>query len=114
MKVFRLRTIKRLMLFITGITFLNMGFFAAEASMLNLKTKLVQTVASSGFEEEREHETSSQDSVKEIDLLTGFVFTHNTTFVLFAEGRKVIGNDPFANHHHLEIFCPPPEHPAFL
>lgn len=114
MRLFRFKAIKRLMLLITGITFLNMGFFVAEASMLKLKTKLVQTITSSGFEEEREHETSSEDSVKEIDLLTGLVFTHNTTFILFAESRKVVGNDPFANHHHVEVFCPPPEKLASL
>jgi hypothetical protein len=110
MKVFRLAYLRRLLLLITGITFLNMGFFLVEASALEIESKLFQSITNSVFEEESESgEPSVKDSVTEIDYLNTTTFSHAAILFIVNENRKGVHDDPDANHHHLEVFCPPPE-----
>jgi hypothetical protein len=100
------------MILIAGITFLNMGFFLAEASALKLKnTKLLENIARSGFEEERDgsEEIPGDAGEEEVDLMNNHYFIHHSIPFQIALQRKGVRNELFTYPHHLEIFCPPPE-----
>lgn len=113
MKLFRIRFVRDAMILIAGLTFLNMGFFLAEAAALKLKnTKLLENIARSGFEEERDggEEVPGGDiSEEEVDLMNTHYFIQQSISFEFIRQRKSVHNERFSHPHHLEIFCPPPE-----
>lgn len=113
MKLFRIRFVRDVMILIAGLTFLNMGFFLAEAAALKLKnTKLLENIARSGFEEERdcsEEIPGGDSSEEEVDLMNSHYFIHQSIPFELALRRKGVHSARFQYPHHLEIFCPPPE-----
>ena len=113
MKVFRVKFVRDVMILIAGLTFLNMGFFLAEAAALKLKnTKLLENIARSGFEEERdggEEAPGGDTSEEEVDLMSNHYFFQQSISFEFLQQRKSMHNERFSHPHHLEIFCPPPE-----
>jgi hypothetical protein len=115
MKLFRIGFIRDTMIFIAGIAFLNMGFFLAEVSALDLGkyTRLLENIAASGFEEERdcggEQTPGSGDADEKVDLMSHHYLIQHSVPVPLALQRKGSRNELFCYYHHLEIFCPPPE-----
>lgn len=91
MKTYRNIVFRNLMVFLTGLLFLNMSFFLAEVKALkldrdkNLLENICKLIAGSMTEEEKEACPSSEGSdtfVKEIDLL----FAH----LLYLENNHLI------------------------
>ena len=115
MNQFRKHFLSKVIALITGVIFLNMGFFLAEVSMLKLTNQeLVQNIAklisSSGFEEERDGESSEKDSAaKEVDILVNQIQIHHSSLFLIAAktNRNIEDHYPHANYS--QTFSPPPD-----
>jgi hypothetical protein len=99
----------------TGLVFLNMSFFLAEVSLLKFNQKeLIENIASlilnSGFEEERDCESSGADHMaKEANLLTQQVQIHHTSSFLMSIGVNRTLIDHYRHANHALIFFPPPD-----
>jgi hypothetical protein len=112
MNAFRNNFIRRLITFLAGLTFVNMGFIIGEVEALGLnkRSSLVQNIINAGAEEEESApETSDDDVFTEIDLSLHDPFRHDDIILLYT--CKI-------NHHALDIslssgypenFSPPPE-----
>jgi hypothetical protein len=112
MHAFRNTFTRRLITFLAGLTFVNMGFIIAEVEALGLnkRSSLVQNIINTGAEEEESSpETSEDDAFTEIDLSLHDPFRHDE-IILFNTSKR--------NHHTLTIslssgyyknFSPPPE-----
>ena len=115
--MFRQKYVKKVMIFVTGITFLNMSFFLAEVAALKLtKNKammenIARLISGAGFEEERDicGETS-EDSFSEVDLHNHHHgFNQHNALYLIAQRRGDLWNDQFSSSGYRETFSPPPE-----
>lgn len=121
MSMLRHHILARIFTFITAVVFLNMSFFLAEAVMLDLHDReLIENVANlitnSGFEEERDGETSGNDfPEKGIDLLENRLVTHHHSSLYYTGTRAIqlfINHYPAANH--AQTYTPPPEDNIFI
>ena len=107
----------RVFAFVTALAFLNMSFFLAEVSFFNLeKGELLENIAklvlNAGFEEERDCESSSENTVKET-LLIQQVHIHNiSSFIISIKAISTI-IDHYRHANHSLIFSPPPDFQHF-
>jgi hypothetical protein len=119
MNSFRQHYLTRVFSLLTGLVFLNMSFFLAEVSLLSLTNpEIIENVAklisSSGFEEERDGETSGNDSsAKEVDLLFHQIQFHHSALFLITEKINRILEDHYPHEDYSLIFSPPPD-PVFF
>jgi hypothetical protein len=115
MNSFRQHILARAFALLTGLVFLNMSFFLAEVSMLGLTNpELIENVAklisSSGFEEERDGESSGNDSsAKEVDLLIHQIQLHHSALFLITTKIIRILEDHYPHANYALIFSPPPD-----
>lgn len=113
MKLFRHSSTVALLSLLLGAVFLNMSFFMAEVSMLQIKDKqllenIADLVANSGCEEERDGETSTKDSVKEVDIISQLLVHHISIFLIGSKSNQtLVDHYPHANHS--LTFSPPPD-----
>jgi hypothetical protein len=99
--------------FIAGLAFLNMSFFLAEVSLLNFKKQeLLENIANlilnTGFEEEREAESSNENTIKEI-LVVQQVQVHGTSSFLISIGINSMLVNHYQHANHSLTFSPPPD-----
>jgi hypothetical protein len=99
---------------ITGVVFLNMSFFLAEVSLLKYNKKelieIAKLVLNTGFEEERDGESSGADHMgKEVDLAVLHAqFLHRSLYLKsIATNRTLV--DHYLHANHSLIFFPPPD-----
>jgi hypothetical protein len=99
--------------FVAGLAFLNMSFFLAEVSYLNFqKGELLENIAklilNTGFEEERDGETSNESSIKGIPVIPQ-VRIHACASSLLSV--RVTANlvDLYRHADHSLVFSPPPD-----
>ncbi len=119
MNVFRQRYLAKTFSLITGVIFLNMSFFLAEVTLLKFSQKeiienIAKLILNSGFEEERDCESSGGDTFgKEVDLHLQQVQIHYTSSFLMSirVNRTLIDHYRHANHS--STFFPPPDLPYF-
>jgi hypothetical protein len=113
MDFIRKHFLSKVVALVAGLAFLNMSFFLAEISLLSFDKKdLIENIAklilNTGFEEERESETSGEHKVKEI-LLGLQVQIHGTSSFLIS----VSVNSAMINHYrhanYSLTFFPPPD-----
>ena len=119
MIIFRQKYAKSVMIFLTGITFLNMSFFLAEITALKLSgnkaliENIAKLISGGGLEEEKDACSETAEggdiAVKEVDLLAHHAFIHHAALSLIAQQRNGILTDIFSYSSYLEIFSPPPE-----
>jgi hypothetical protein len=115
MSPFRHRFFVRLFALLTGVMFLNMSFFLAEVSALEISDKglienIAKLVSSSGFEEERDGESSESDSAaKEVDLLNNQVQIHHQSLFLTATKANHSWENLYPHANYSQTFTPPPD-----
>jgi hypothetical protein len=113
MRIFRSIGFQRLLVMIGGIAFLNLGFVVTEFRLIapGAKNALIDNLANTGFEEEKETdgETSSESSVKEVDLSISNYLHHVSHLVLVAQKSIQHYFDSALDRGFKEIFSPPPE-----
>ena len=118
MKLLRSKSIKSVLLLLTGITFLNLSVFMAEVSLLNLSKddsaieRVFKILIAGGFEEESENPADGHEnpySLKEIDLLQSFNLYHHLHLYLIAQQRYGSLNSSAPLSGYTTIFSPPPE-----
>lgn len=90
-----------------------MSFFLVEVSLLNIRDNqfienVVKLISSSGFEEERDGE-SSNDSSKEVDLIVHQIPSHNISLILIFSKINRIPEDHYPHSNYSFIFSPPPD-----
>lgn len=113
MKLLRTIFAKRIFTLIAGLTFMNMSFFLAEATLLGIdkNSSIVKNFINCGLEEEKETSESPEtgDSVKEVLLsLEEHIFYHQIIFQTESHQNKVLSNLTTLDGHQ-QIFSPPPE-----
>lgn len=100
---------------ITALIFLNMSFFLAEVTLLKFEEKeLIENIAkqifNSGFEEERDCETSGTDAFgKEVDLLVQQAQIHRASSFLISLRLNRTMVDHYLHANHSLTFSPPPD-----
>jgi hypothetical protein len=102
---------------ITGLTFLNMSFFIAEVTLLNIdKTdqsiqNVIQILLAGGFEEESETPDGhgKSESIKDVFLSIQANLFHHRHLFQIAQHRFGALNDMIPHRGHAQIFSPPPE-----
>lgn len=116
MKVFRYKFITRIFCLITGIIFLNMSFFLAEVSMLDLKNKqmignVCKLVLNEGLEEERDAHSGGSDAPAKMFLLLSddSLLCHPPLFLISVKIDQV-SEDLYPHANHSEKYSPPPEY----
>jgi hypothetical protein len=115
MNSFRQHYLTRAFSLMTGLVFLNMSFFLAEVSMLRLTNpELIENVAklisSSGFEEERDGESSGNDSsAKEVAFLIHQIQLHHSSLFLITTKSNRMLEDHYPHANYSLIFSPPPD-----
>ena len=115
MNSFRQRYLVKAFALITGTMFLNMSFFLAEVSALNITDKglienIAKLVSSSGFEEERDGESSPNDSSgKEVDLLNLQIQIHQQSLFLTASRANHTWENLYPHANYSQTFSPPPD-----
>jgi hypothetical protein len=108
--------LSKVLALIAGLAFLNMSFFLAEVSLLNLDEKgLIENVAmlilNTGLEEEREGGSSGEKSVKEIVLNQAGV--HRISSYLISITSNCFLVDHYRHANHSLRFSPPPDFREF-
>ena len=118
MKLLRYKSIKSVLLLITGITFMNLSVFMAEVSLLNLSKEdasiecVFKILIAGGFEEESENPVDGHENsftLKEVDLLLNFNLYHHHHLYLIAQQRYGSLNSSSPLSGYTTIFSPPPE-----
>ena len=118
MKRFREHFLSKIITMLTTLVFLNMSFFLAEVSMLELEkdsrfTKIIVLIISGAcFEEEREvggDLTEEDAGAKKIDLVFGHVIHPSAGHELVGRDNKLISDHPGPLGGNYETFSPPPE-----
>jgi hypothetical protein len=99
--------------FLAGLAFLNMSFFLAEVSLLHFeKREMIENIAklilNTGFEEEREGESSNENSIKETLLCQQFQI-HGTSSFLISIGIHCVLVNHYRHANHSVKFSPPPD-----
>lgn len=115
MMLFRHMALIRVFSLFTGVIFLNMSFFLAELSMLELKDKemienVCNLVLNAGLEEERDAHSSGADvPLKVLTLSCTDLLIHHTSLYLIAVRSHEEWQDHYLHADHSEIVSPPPE-----
>lgn len=99
---------------ITGAIFLNMSFFLAEVSLLEINNPdIIENVAklfsSTGFEEERDGEAASDSDVKEVDVMINQINLHHCSLFLIATKTNHTLEDHYPHANYSQTFSPPPD-----
>lgn len=116
MNFLRHHTLSKIFTYLTCLAFLNMNFFLVEVVLLDFNDKkLVQNIAgliaSSGFEEEKDCQSSGNDTAdKGTGLPENHLLLHHSSLVL--TGTKLIRLliDHYPDNNYAQTFTPPPEH----
>lgn len=115
MNSFRTHYLSKITAFITGVVFLNMSFFLAEVSMLKYNQRdLIENIANlifnSGFEEERDGQSSHNDNgAKEVDLLVQQVHNHNSSSCLISTRTNLLQVNHYLHANYSLSFFQPPD-----
>lgn len=114
MQFFRSSYIRSIVVYLTGITFLNLSFLQVEVTLLKhtKNHQLIENIALllSASEEEREcGETKDNPNAKEVDLISHQSIIHHTSFFVLTQSIKWLSNEGLFNHAYLQKFSPPPE-----
>jgi len=115
MQAFRKKVVRLLLTFITGMIFLNMGFFLMEVRMLGLHNdrqmmeNISKMLAGAAFEEERDVSSASTNVAAE-EYLAGHHSGHNAaSLFLIAEQTSFLHHGGDCSHGYYKKFNPPPE-----
>jgi hypothetical protein len=119
MKVLRQHYLTKILTILTGVVFLNMGFFMAEISLLKIDNQemienIARLISNGGFEEERDGETSSHDNAKEVDIFLSQMLIHHTSLFLIGAKSHQTQEDLYPHANHAFRFSPPPDHLNFF
>ena len=115
MNSFRRNYLSRAFSLITGVLFLNMSFFLAEVSLLEITDhqiieNIARLISIGGFEEERDGETSGKDkSAKEVDLLVNHAQIHQRLLFLITTKTNFTLDDLYPHANYSQTFSPPPD-----
>ncbi|MFZ6009969.1 MAG: hypothetical protein ACOYXT_06420 [Bacteroidota bacterium] len=116
MKIFREKISGKIMIFFTGLTFLNMSFFLVEVTALklgkykNIAENIARLVSGAAAEEESDGCNETEDATaKEVDLLIHNNLNHHALLFLSAQKRNDFFESKTLHPDHLEPFSPPPE-----
>ena len=114
MNTIRTHALTKVLTLITGVVFLNMSFFLAEVSMLKYNKKelieIAKLILNTGFEEERDGESSGADHIdKEVDLTMLHAQFHNRSLYLMSIGTNRTLVDHYRHANHSLTFFPPPD-----
>lgn len=115
MKALRDQTVTRIFSLLTGLIFLNMSFFLAEVSMLELKDRqmlenVAKLVLNGGLEEERDAHSSGTDApVKVFNFVADDLALRHSSLFLIASKMHQDFEDHYLHADHSEVFSPPPE-----
>lgn len=117
MDCFRKNIVRLVFLLVTGVTFLNMSFFIAEVTLLNLSKddaaieNVIKILIAGGFEEENETPDGQEKSfsMKEVDLFMSLNLYHHLHLYRIAQHRYCFKNTLVPLSGHIDIFSPPPE-----
>ncbi len=118
MRIFRIKYVSKALSLFTGIIFLNMSFFLAEVSLLELKKdkKMVENIskllAGCAAEEEKDVFGGSADedsSVKEIDLIFSYLIYTSDGITTPDKSKVHVLTQGVPRLGNFEIYSPPPE-----
>lgn len=113
MQVLRCSYIRFVVIYLTGITFLNLSFLQVEVTLLkqSRNNALIENISLLLSEEEREAGASEDSHVnaKEVDFILHQSIIHHTAFFELAESIKWLSNEGLFCHGYLKKFSPPPE-----
>jgi hypothetical protein len=115
MKLFRRDTVTRIFSLFTAVIFLNMGFFLAEACLLNFEDRnMIENVCSlvlnGGLEEERDAHSSGNDAPLKFFSFLGadLSWRHSSLFLIASKAHRDF-EDHYVHADHSETFSPPPD-----
>lgn len=114
MQIFREKSLRFILSFITGLLFLNMGFFLMEVRLLGLHKdrqlmeNISKMIAGAAFEEERDCPVQSS-GFAEGYMAGHHSGNHSACYFLIAEYDSHLFNDGTSEHGYLKRFSPPPE-----
>lgn len=112
---FRNHPFTRIFSLFTGLVFLNMGFFLAEISMLELKDRRMvenvrNLVLTGGLEEERDSHGSANDApIKAFTMDSAHLRLRHSSLFLIAARLHGDCEDHYLHADYSEIVSPPPE-----
>ena len=114
MNCFRTHYLSKITALITGVVFLNMSFFLAEVSMLKYdQADLIENIANlifnSGFEEERDGQSHTDNGAKEVDLLLQQVHIHNSSSCLISTRTNLLQVNHYLHANYSLSFYQPPD-----
>lgn len=113
MRSIREHFLSKLLAFAAGLAFLNLSFFLAEVSLLKIEEReLIENIAklilNTGFEEEREGESSGENSIKEI-IAMHQANIHGISSNLISTRINSVLVDHYRHANHSFTFSPPPD-----
>jgi hypothetical protein len=114
MDIIRQHFLTKVFTFVTGLVFLNMSFFLAEVCMLKYNkaemVEIAKLILNTGFEEERDGESSGSDSMgKEVALLMYQAQIHSASSFLMSINANRSQVDHYLHANHSLNFSPPPD-----
>ena len=114
MKSFRQHYLAKVLSLLTGVIFLNMSFFMAEVAMLKLTDQQIieniAKLASNGpLEEERDGESGTDSSAKEVDLMVHQALIHHSSLFLISSKTNRMLEDLYPHANYSLTFTPPPD-----
>lgn len=115
MRRFRNRFLRSVLTLITGLIFLNMGFFLIEVRMLGLYNdrqtmdNFSKMLAGAAFEEERDSSGLSTNVVAGEYLAGHHCSHHSANLFIIAERSSGLPHGGTCSHGHYKRFNPPPE-----
>lgn len=118
MRIYRNQTVTRIFSLFTGVIFLNMSFFLAEVSMLELKDRqmienICFLVLNGGLEEERDAHGSGADIPLKMFSVGGELSLRHASLFLIAARVHRDSEDHYLHADHSETFSPPPDGSSF-
>ena len=115
MPVFRNKYLRTLLTLMTGIIFLNMGFFLLEVRLLDLHKNrqlmenISRMVAGAAFEEERDAGSSSAGFAEEEYVAGHHAHNHQAKLFLISDNTSHLFEAGTCRLGYLKKFSPPPE-----
>ena len=114
MKMFRNQSALKIFTLFTAVIFLNMSFFLAEVSMLELKDKQIienvcNLVLNGGLEEERDAHSGNDTALKVFSMAGENLLLHHSFRFLLASKMHLDAEEHYRHANHSQIFSPPPE-----
>jgi hypothetical protein len=91
-----------------------MSFFLAEVSLLKFEKKellenIAKLILNTGFEEEKDGETSGDNLTKEINLFLQHLHIHGNSSIYISVKLNRILVDHYRHADHSLVFSPPPD-----